>query len=147
MLNSGDIHKIHATVFLKNLCVNCELWKQELCLEYSKDRFSLLKKGKAMDLAFITSHIYNWLVFLLWLYLFILSGIVSPLISSSILGTYQPGEFIFQCPIFLPVYTVHGALKARTLKWFAISSSSGPHFVRTLHHDLSILGSPTWYGS
>ena len=59
MLNSGDIHKIHATVFLKNLCVNCELWKQELCLEYSKDRFSLLKKGKAMDLAFITSHIYN----------------------------------------------------------------------------------------
>ena len=23
-----------------------------------------------------------------------------PLISSSILGTYQPGEFIFQCPIF-----------------------------------------------
>ena len=31
-----------------------------------------------------------------------------PLISSSILGTYQPGEFIFQCPIFLPYHTVHG---------------------------------------
>ena len=33
---------------------------------------------------------------------FILSGVISPLISSSILGTYRPGKFIFQCPIFLP---------------------------------------------
>ena len=66
----------------------------------------------------------------------------SSLISSSILGTYQPEEFIFQCPIFLPFYTVHGVLKARILKWFAIPFSSGPHFIRTLHHDPSILGSP-----
>ena len=36
------------------------------------------------------------------------SRIISPLISSSILGTYWPGEFIFQCPIFLPFHTVHG---------------------------------------
>ena len=28
-------------------------------------------------------------------------------------------------------------LKARTLKWFAIAFSSGPRFLRTLHHDLS----------
>ena len=40
-----------------------------------------------------------YLKFLFWLLLFILSGVISPLISSSILGTYQPGEFIFQCPI------------------------------------------------
>ena len=33
--------------------------------------------------------------------------------------------------------------KARILKWFAIPFSSGPHFVRILHHDLSILGGPT----
>ena len=64
--------------------------------------------------------------------LFILSGVISPLISSSLLGTYRPGEFIFQCPIFLPFHTVHGVLKARILKWFAIPLSSGPHFVRTL---------------
>ena len=38
-------------------------------------------------------------------------------------------------------------LKARRLKWFAIPFSSGPHFVRTLHHDPSILGGPTWHGS
>ena len=29
------------------------------------------------------------------------SGVISPLVSSSILGTYRPGEFIFQRPIFL----------------------------------------------
>ena len=41
-------------------------------------------------------------------------------------------------------HTVHGVLKARILKWFAIPFSSGQPFVRTLHHDPSILGSPTW---
>ena len=56
------------------------------------------------------------------------------------LGTYRPGEFIFQCSIFLPFHTVHGVLKARILKWFPISFSSGPHFARTLHHYLSIFG-------
>ena len=59
---------------------------------------------------------------LLWLHSFILSGVISPLISSSILGTYWPGEFIFQCPIFLPFHTLHGVLKARILKWFSIPS-------------------------
>ena len=54
----------------------------------------------ALNLASITSPIHNWVLFLLWLYPFILSGVISPLISSSILGTYWPGEFIFQCPIF-----------------------------------------------
>ena len=43
----------------------------------------------------IASHIHNWVLFLLWLHLFILSGIISPLFSSRILGTYTPGEFIF----------------------------------------------------
>ena len=85
--------------------------------------------------------------FSLWLRLFILSGIISPLLSNSILGTYWPREFIFQCHIFLPFHTVHGVLKARILKLFAIPFSSGPHFVRTLHRDPSILGGPTWYVS
>jgi len=85
-------------------------------------------------------------LFLLWLHPFILSGVISPLISSSILGTYRPEEFIFQCPIFLPFHTVHGVLKARILKWFAIPFSSGPHSVRPLHHDPSVLGGPTQHG-
>ena len=40
----------------------------------------------ALDLASITSHIHSWVSFLLWLHPFILSGIISPLISSSILA-------------------------------------------------------------
>ena len=86
-------------------------------------------------------------VVLLWLHLFILPGVISPLISSSIVGTYRPGELIFQCPIFLPFHTVHGVLRARILKWLAIPFSNGPRFIRTLHHDPSVLGGPTWHGS
>ena len=81
----------------------------------------------ASDLASITSHVHSWVLFLIWLHPFILSGVISSLISSSILGNYRPGELIFQCPIFLPFHTVHGVLKARILKWFAIPLSSGPH--------------------
>ena len=75
------------------------------------------------------------------------SVVISPLISSSILGTYQPDEFIFQCPIFLSFHTVHGVLKTRIVKWFAIPFSSGPHSVRPLHHDPSVLGGLTQHGS
>ena len=101
----------------------------------------------ASDLASITSHIHNWVLFLLWLHPFILSGVISPLISRNILGTYWPGELLFQCPIFLPFHIVYGVLKARILKWFAIPLSSVPHFVRTLQCDPSVLGGPTWHGS
>ena len=92
------------------------------------------------------SPIRNWVFVLLWLHPFILSRVISPLISSSILSTYRPEEFIFWCPIFLPLHAVHGVLKARILKWFAIPFSSGPRFVRTLHHDPSVLGGPTQHG-
>ena len=51
-----------------------------------------------MGLTSITSHTYYWVLFFLWLALVILSGVIFPLFSSSILGTYQPGEFIFQYP-------------------------------------------------
>ena len=65
------------------------------------------------------------------------------MVFGSILSTHQPGELIFLCPISLPFHTVHGVLKPRIMKWFAIPFSSGPYFVRTLHHDLSVLGGPT----
>ena len=76
----------------------------------------------ASDFTSITSHIHSWALFLLWLCLFILSGVISPLFSSSVLGTYWLGKFIFQCHIFLPFHTVHEVLMARILKWFAIPS-------------------------
>ena len=65
---------------------------------------------------------------------------ISPLFTSNTLDTYWPGGRIFQCHIFLPFHTFHGVLRARILQWFAIPISSGPRFVRTLHHDPSILG-------
>ena len=76
-----------------------------------------------------------------------LSRVISPLISSSNLGTYKPGEFPFQYPIILPFHTVHGVLKARILKWFAIPFSSGTYSFRPLLHlDPLILGGPTRHG-
>ena len=39
-------------------------------------------------------------------------------------------------------YTVYGVLKARILKWCAVPFSSGPCFVRTLHHGLSLVALP-----
>ena len=83
----------------------------------------------ASDLASITSHIHSWVLCLLWLHPFILFGVISPLISSSVLGTYWPGEYLFQYPIILPFHTVRGVLKARILKWFAVPFSSGPQSV------------------
>ena len=62
------------------------------------------------------------------------------------MDTYQPGEFIFQCSILLPFHNVDGVLKARILKWFAIPFFSGQCFVRTLHHNPSVLGGPTQHG-
>ena len=99
------------------------------------------------DFTLVISHIHNWVLFFLWLHLLILSGFISPLFSSSLLGTYRPREFIFQCHTFLPFHTVHEVLKARLLKWFSIPFSSGPCLVRTLHYDLSVLGDPPWHGS
>ena len=63
----------------------------------------------ASDFTFTTSHIHNWVLLPLCLSLFNPSGVISALLSSIILGTYQPGEFIFQCCIFLPFHTVWGS--------------------------------------
>ena len=89
----------------------------------------------ALDLASITSHIHNWVLFFLWLHLFILSWVISLLISSSMLGTYWPGEFLFQYPIILPFHTVHGA--SRQEYW------SGLPFPSPVGHILSDLSNMT----
>ena len=51
-------------------------------------------------------------------------------------------ELVFQRHIFLSFHPVHVVLTARILEWFAIPSSSGQHFVRTLHYDTSVLDDP-----
>ena len=50
---------------------------------------------------------------------------------------------IFLC-IHIILSTVCGFLKARMMKLFFVSFSSGERFVRTLHHDLSVLGVSIW---
>ena len=49
----------------------------------------------ASDFSSITYHIHNRALFSLWLHLFILSEVISSLFSSSILGTYWPGDSSF----------------------------------------------------
>ena len=86
----------------------------------------------ASDLASITSHIHSWVLSLLWLHPFFLSGVISPLISSSLLGTYWPGEFLFQYPTILPFHTVHGVLKSQV------------HLVKAMVFPVVMYGCESW---
>ena len=92
----------------------------------------------ALDFTSITSHMHNWVLFLLWLCLFSLSGVIFPLISSCILGTYQLGKFIFQCPICLFILFI----------WFSRQEYwSGLPFPSPVDHvlsELSTMTRPSW---
>ena len=101
----------------------------------------------ASDFTFTTRYIQNCMLFLVWLSLFVLSGAISPLFPSSISDTYPPGGLIFQCHFFSSFLAVNGLIRARMLKWFTIFFSCGPRFVRTVHHDPSILDNLAWHGS
>ena len=93
----------------------------------------------ASDFTSITSHIHNWVLFMLWLHLFyFFLDLFPPLFSSSILGTYRPGDFIFQCHIFFPFHTVHGVPKHEY--W------SGLLFPSPIDHILSELPTMTCLG-
>ena len=77
-------------------------------------------------------------------------GLLVVLLCSSPVAYWTPsdlGELIFQCCIFFSFYTLHEVLMASIQGWFAISSSSGSCFVRTLCYDPSFLGVSTWHGS
>ena len=76
-------------------------------------------------------------MFLLWVCLFILSRVTSPLFSSSMLGNYRPGEFIFQCLFFSFFFTFtncsHGfqgkiteAVCHSLLQWATFCQNSPP---------------------
>ena len=89
----------------------------------------------ALEFTSTTRHVHSWASLPLWPSLFILSAAISLLLPSGILYTFWPGGLIFRCHIFLPFLSAHGVLKVRILEWFAISSSSGPCFIRAFHHD------------
>ena len=47
----------------------------------------------------------------------------------------------------MDIFLVHEVLMASMVGWFAIPSSGGSCFVRTLQCDPSFLGGPKWHGS
>ena len=63
-----------------------------------------------------------------------------------VLGTYWPGEFIFQCPIFLPFILFMGS-QGKNTEVVCHSILQWTTFVRTLQHDPSVLGGPTRHDS
>ena len=93
----------------------------------------------ASNFTSITHHIHSWVLFLLWLHLFILFGVISSLSPVSYWAPTDLGSSSFSVLSFYLFILFMGVLKARILKWFAFPFSSGPHGeVRTLYHDPSI---------
>ena len=88
----------------------------------------------ASDFPSITSHIHNWVLFLLWLHFFILSGVISPLISNSILGTYPPRGSSFNVLCFCLFILLMGS--SRQEYWSGLPS--------LLQWTTFCLNSPSW---
>ena len=81
-----------------------------------------------------------------WLRPFVLSGVISPLISSSILAPADLGSSSFSVTSFCLFYCSWGSQGKNTevvgqclLQWTT--------FVRTLDYDTFVLDGPTWHGS
>ena len=75
---------------------------------------------------------------MLWLLSFILSGVISPLISSSILCTYRPGEFLFQYSFCLFMLVMGFS---RQEHWNGLPF---PSPVDPILSDLSTMTRPSW---
>ena len=75
-----------------------------------------------------------------WPSCFILSGSILIALRSSPVAYWTPPNLgsSSSSVISFCLFTVHGILTASILGWFAIPSSSGLHFARTLHCDLPI---------
>ena len=95
----------------------------------------------AFDLASITSHIHNWVCFC---FASISSFFLELFLHWYPVLYWAPTDLQSSSSVSysLPFHTVHAVLKAGILKWFAFSFSSGPDFVRTLHHDPFVLVGP-----
>ena len=87
----------------------------------------------------ITSHIHNCVLFLIWFRLFILSEVISLLISSNILGTYWPGSSSFSVICFCLFILFMGFSRQEY--------QSGLPFPSPVDHilsELSIMTCPSW---
>ena len=145
--------------------VNVDIHSCQLLFDYSQ--FTLIHGPNipgscvillftALDFTFITSHIRNWVLGVLFcfvLFCFVFGSILTFFLELFL--HWSPvaywaltdlGSLSFS-PIFLLFHTDYGVLKGRMLKWFAIPFSSGPHSVSPLHHDPSILETTPRTGS
>ena len=100
----------------------------------------------ALDFTSITSHIHNWHCFHCG---FHSSFLLELFFHSSPVAYGAPIDWRVHLSVsffffFFTFSYCSLGFKARILKWFAIPFSSGPHFVKSLHHDLSEL--VTLYG-
>ena len=87
----------------------------------------------------IINHFHNWVLFLLWLHPFILSGVISPLFSSSILGTYPPGSSSFSVLSFCLFILIIGFSR---LEYWSILPFPSP--VDHILSELSTMTCPSW---
>ena len=96
----------------------------------------------ALDLASITSHIHSWVWFLLWLHPFILSGFISPLISSSILGTLLTWGVPLSVSYHFAFSYCSWGSQGKNTEMVCHSLLQWTTSCRPLHHDLPLLGGP-----
>ena len=91
----------------------------------------------ASDFTSITSHVHNWVLFLLWLCLFILLELFLHSLPVAYWAPTDLGSFSFSILSFCLFILFMGF--SRQEYWFAILFSSGPH-----SSDLSTMTRPSW---
>ena len=96
------------TLVISSLTTSNMPWFMDLTIQVPRQSESYAVYT-VLNLASITSPTHNWVLSLLWPHPFILSGVISPLISSIILGIYWPGGFIFSVLSFCLSYCSWGS--------------------------------------
>ena len=89
------------------------------------------------------SHIHNWTWFSIWFCLFILSGVISSLFSSGILGTYWPGEFLGNSLFSFLSFCLFILLMGFS-RWEYWSGLPFPSPVDHILSELSTMTCPSW---
>ena len=94
----------------------------------------------ASDFTSITSHIHNWVLFSLWPHLFILSGVISPPFSSSILALADLRNSTFSV-LFFCLFTLFMGF-SREEYWSGLPFPSPCHSL--LQWNMFCQNSPPW---
>ena len=155
VIPSNPLILCHSLLLLPSIFLSIRVFSNELTLcirwpKYWSFRFSISSSNEYSGLIFFRVH---------WFDLLAVQGTLKSLYQH-----HSSKGSILQCSAFFIIqhpymtaeitialtlhtfHTVHGVLKARILKCFAIPFSSGPHSVRPLHLHLLILGGPTRHG-